>query len=165
MIIQGFEQIDKTLKDLPNQIRTSAIRAGARKAAKPIIRTARQSLVSSAKSRNTEGQSKLAYVARNIKAKTLRSKNNPGVYVGVNGRDIPVGKRFWDVRAYAILLGEGSYKTGERRTRSKGANRGRFRGLGNFIQRGAQIAGNQPSQILLDSIDVEVKKAFDRAIR
>lgn len=160
--IVGSKEIDRTLRTLPDKIRISAMRATARKAAKPVIKAVRDEIASSIDF-SQEGQSKAAYISRNVKAITLRSKDNPGVYVGVKGKDIQVGKRSWDVRAYAILLGEGSYH-GIRQTRGTKQNRGKFKGFGNFIERGSKNAGNAPLEIMLNEIDKEINNALNRAI-
>lgn len=164
MVIKGAKEIEMALRDLPEAIRVSAIRATARKASKPVIRAIRQEIKSTIPF-SQDGQSKAAYVARNVRAVTLRSKISPGVYVGVKGKDIQVGDRSWDVRAYAILLGEGAYKAGVRKTRKGRKSTGRFRGFENFIENGAEKAGNAPGNIMLGEIDKEVEKAIDRLTR
>lgn len=159
--ITGAKEIDRFLKTFPSKIRVSAIRAAARKAARPIIQNARFELSDDIV--NTGGQSKAAYISRNIKAVTLRSKTNPGVYVGVKGKDLPVGNRYWDVRSYAILLGEGAYKAGVRKKRGNGASTGRFRGVGNFIEDGAKASGETPGFIFINGIHDEITKAILRS--
>lgn len=161
--IKGDKAIISTLSDLPSNIRVSAIRAAGRKAGKPIVQEARSYLKSKPATTNQEGQSKVAYIARNIKIVNSRNKVNPGVIITVTGKDFKVGNREWTIKGYGILLGEGSYH-GKRKTRGTKANRGIFKGFGNYIQEGARVAGNEALDLFAEGIHIEVNKALKRAI-
>jgi hypothetical protein len=162
--IEGDKEINDFLMSLDKNIRDSAIKAGAKKAADPVITRARSILKIRAKSRGRDGMSKISYIMRNIVAEFPAKRFGLGVNIKVKGNDIPVGDRFWKIFGYAILLGEGSYnvKT-NRKTRGTGANRGYFRGFGNFIQNAWKQKGDVAKRIFMDTIDREVLQAMKRS--
>mgnify|MGYP000442049213 CR=1 FL=1 len=159
--IYGDEKIDKALRDFPKNIKISAIRAAAREGGNIVKDRAKSKVGRIAK--NKEGQSKAAYVQRNIRTVASRSKDNPGVNVYIKGKSIPVGKRHWSVQGYGVLLGEGSEK--ERFTRGTGASRGKFRGYGNFIEKANNEVGSRARRRFYKSLTNHVDKALDRAIK
>lgn len=162
-------KIDNTADDLVNflglvdkEIKRNAINAGARKAAKPVISEARSILDQVAKTDSKE-YSKLGYVKRSIIAETPSKRYGTGVNIKVKGADLRVGDRFWKVLGYAILLGEGSYKSGNRLTRKTKQNRGFFRGFGNFIETAWQRKGSESEAIFISVVNNEVEAALDRS--
>mgnify|MGYP000105890336 CR=1 FL=1 len=119
--IYGDEKIDKALRDFPKNIKISAIRAAAREGGNIVKDRAKSNVGRIAK--NKEGQSKAAYVQRNIRTVASRSKDNPGVNVYIKGKSIPVERRHWRVQGYGHSLGAGPHK--QRHTRGTGASRGK----------------------------------------
>ena len=104
-------------------------------------------------------------IRRNIKVKSSRSRNNPGVYMVIDGRDVPVGqgrsRRFWTLRSYSYLIAHGNYKTPDRRTRGKG-RRGNVEGIGNFMEDAAISKGRQARQKAIDYIIPAMEKRMKR---
>lgn len=162
--IIGDKEIDKVLRELDTKITRSAIISACRAGAKPLVKEAKQILLSQPESTNTDGTSKLAFVARHTKAVASKSKKNPGVNILIKGPDVPVGNRSWDLFAYGVLLGEGSYKTPNRRTKS-GAFRGKFEGFGDWIHEASERLGNMPYRIIQKELKSKIEQTLKRAIK
>jgi len=157
--VEGVEDIQRMLRDLPHNIQRSGINSAARLAAKPIIAESRV-LVEKVSKGTDQGFSKAAYVSRSIKSVTNKTKSVPGVTVRAKGGSVPVrGSRNgnWNVGGYLKLLASGSYKTPERK------GRGKFEGYGNFIQIAARKVRNEASGIFRRNLVIATKKAVDRA--
>ena len=158
---KGDKEIDLALKELDTKITRQAIIATCREAAKPLVTEAKQILLSETKTSNTGGTSKLAFVARNTKAVASKSRTNPGVNIMVKGPDIPVGDRAWKIFGYAVLLGEGSYRTPYRQTKS-GAFRGNFEGFGDWIHKASLKLGNLPYLIVHKNLKQKIEEIISK---
>lgn len=152
--IQG--NVQETLKEFEKGFRDQVIVSAARKASRPIINASRQEVRKiSEQATTSQDASKSAYIARQIKAFKSKSKTSPGVAIYVKGADVFVHDRFWTSGAYAILLGEGSYKKpqGRRWRRPPHKYTGKFKGFGNFMEKGFQIGASEASAIFMKEID------------
>jgi hypothetical protein len=190
MSLDIFLKGDKELQDLFNSldknIRDSALQAAARKGARPVINSARRNIDVMVKGYKTNSQgryskgfnkdmqSKASYIKRNIVSQTPNKRYGIGVNVLVKGKDIPVGDRYWWIGGYATLLAFGSYQQPgfNRKTRGKGffiktgkKNRGRFKGIGNFMDQAAKSDGDLALSIMKEHMRNEVNRALDRSIK
>lgn len=162
MEVIGIREIDRVLAKIPKAFQPEAIQEASKPAAMIIRDQARKNIKVNEK--NTDGQSKAAFLSRNTKALKSKSKKNPGYNVYVKGKDIPVGDRFWKISGYAVLFGEGSYKTKSgRKTRGTGADRGDFEGFGNFITKAWEQKGTLARRVFLNNIDRIAKTFIKRA--
>lgn len=151
--LSGNEKIDRFLRTFPEAFRKEALEMAAKKPAL-LIREEARTIVSKTivrKSSGHSGQSKAAFVARNIKSVKSRSKTNPGYNIYLKGKDIDVGDKKWNIQGYGVLLGEGS--KGKRKTK-KGANRGKSTGSGNFIASAGRKQGARSSAMMLRNIQL-----------
>jgi hypothetical protein len=148
----GGKEIDRILANIPKAFRKEAIEGSAKPGALMLRSAARQEVTLNAKNQN--GQSKAIFLARNIHALIAnKAVFNFGYNVFIKGKDIPVGDREWHIQGFGVLFGEGSYKVGERTTRKTKANRGRFRGFGNFIEKAAQRKGKIARDLMMHRLD------------
>jgi|TARA_R110000822_G_scaffold80191_2_gene191259 hypothetical protein len=173
--LEGIETLQKTFRDIPKQINIAGIRGAARKASKPLIANARskinRNLVDKSAGnfeKETDDSSKFSkakMVIRHLKATNKKpSAYAPGVRILVKGPDIPMngGKEFWNIQGYLKLMAAGSYKVGKRST-SSGANRGKFKGFGNFLRDAYEDTQFLVDAIFSKNLTNEVNKAIIRA--
>jgi hypothetical protein len=146
----GDKHIMMVLNNIPKAFHKEAIEDAAKPGALMVRSAARQEITKQIKS--TNGQSKAAYLSRSTMALRSKSRRNPGYNVYIKGKGIPVGNKTWTVQGYGVLFGEGSHKTGNRTTNS-GANRGRFRGFGNPIEKAGARKGRMARQLMMVRID------------
>lgn len=168
--LEGDKQIMRLFDGVSKNLKDRSLVEAARKGSKILIDDARsnisqgvESYVSrSTKDRKNKGinknlQSKASYIKRNIKAKEPSKRYGLGVNVGVYGKDIPVGDRYWDILGYAQLLAKGAYVKKLRFTRKSKAYRGVFDGFGHFMNNALAKKGN----IALAEMRKSAKKTLD----
>jgi hypothetical protein len=148
--ITGDKKIQKFLNNLPKAFRKEALEE-AIKPAGAMIRDEAKSIVKGY-IRNTDGQSKAAYLMRNTRSLKSKSKTNYGYNVYVKGKDMIVGDKPWSIAGYGVLFGEGAYHQKNRVTRKSKANRGSFAGFGNFINEAGVKKGALSRSIILKNI-------------
>lgn len=157
-------QVMKLLRSYPNEVRVPGIRAAAKKALKPVVKSSRTELESKRSewgTRNKDAFPHFDFVKRYIKSLSFKDKKNPGAFVTVKGPLVPVGTREWPLKNFAMLLAKGAYG---RSTRG-GANRGDFEGIGDFIQEGFNKNKVFVMSAFKSNLLNELVKAKERIIR
>lgn len=147
------------------QLGHKEVSAAASKALIPAAKQARQDIANF--SGNTSGVSISRLLSRMVRRKRNRVGYTPGARVVIDGPDIPMGDRDWSAQGVAKLFQKDS--TGDRSTRSGGANRGVFKGskVGggeNYLSRAAAKVESETKRLFSRSLKAEMRKAINKAI-
>lgn len=149
--IDGFAEVDKVLRELPNNISRSAKVAAGRKAARPIVSKARENLKSTlTKTKgNLDGFEHLRALSKLTKTTVYKGTVN----VQVSGPDLPMGPRNWDAYSVARLFAFG-------RKTDKGT--GTTKGFGDWINEAFILKRGTVLREYAKGMETALKKAVDK---